>query len=222
MTKSKSAFLLSVQQLSKCHCLNPGELYLWTFTLPTVISIKEAKARWNHLLTLLHQRFPRQCGLRVFELHDTHGLHVHLLCCHWMDVRDVHAIAAHAGWGRINAKKIKVEAAGPYLSKSFHRREQCLKGWRLWEGIGDWTWSKVKNIVVDSAFTRIYQACKRRLGWESNHDFLHRMRVVNCMLRRTIIEGWTDGFGPGNRPYEEFSFNELMGGGLRHPGIFAA
>ena len=80
----------------------------------------------------------------------------------------------------------------------------------------------MKNIVVDSAFTRIYHACKHWLGWESNHDVLHRMRVVNCMLRRTIIQGWTDGFGPGERPYREFSFNELMGGGLRYPGMFAA
>ena len=222
MTKSKSAFLLSVQQLAKCHSLRPDALYLWTFTLPTVMSIKEAKAKWNHLLTLLHQRFPRQRGIRVFELHDTHGLHVHLLCCYWMDVRDVRAIAEQVGWGRINVRTIPVTAAGNYLSKKFSRRERCLKGWRLWESVGNWVSTKVKHVVVNNAFTRVYHACKRRLGWESNHDFLHRMRIVNCMLRRTICEGWTDGYGPGGRPYEEFAFDQLLGGGLRYPGLFAA
>ena len=222
MTKSKSAFLLSLQQLARCHSLRPGELYLWTFTLPTAMSVKEAKAMWNNLLTQLHQRWPRLLGIRVFELHDTHGLHVHLVTSGWMFVGDVRVIAEKAGWGRIHVKIMQAAAAGPYLSKSFHRREQCLKGWRLWEGIGDWTWSTVKNIIVNSAFTRVYQACKRRLGWESNHDFIHRMRIVNCMLRRTICEGWTDGYGPGGRPYEEFDFHQLLGGGLRYPGMFAA
>ncbi len=222
MTKSRAAFLLSLQQLSRRHGHRPDELYLWTFTLPAVMSIKEAKAMWNNLLTQLHERWPLLRGIRVFELHDTHGLHVHLVTSGWMFVGDVRVIAEQVGWGRINVRTIPVAAAGNYLSKKFNRREPCLRGWRLWESIGDWVSTKVKDVVVDSPFTRIYYACKSWLGWESNHDFLHRMQIVKCLVLRTICEGWTDGLGPGDRPYEEFSFHQLLGGGIRYPGVSAA
>lgn len=222
MTRTAAAFRLSLQQLAQGGPQPHGRLRLWTFTLPTVKSTAEAKEMCNRLLSLLRLRFPRMWAIRVFELHHAHGLHVHLVTPNWLYVGDVRAMAESVGWGRINVRTIPVTAAGNYLSKKFGRRERCLAGWRLWDSIGKWVSTRVKDVVVNSAFTRIYQACKRRLGWESNHDFLHRMRIVNWMLRRTICEGWTDGFGPGGRPYEEFDFHQLLGGGLRYPGMFAA
>jgi hypothetical protein len=211
MTKTQSAFLLSVQRLGRHNPCRPDQLYMWTFTLPTVVSVRDAKSMWNLLLTLLRQRYPRLRGLRVFEMHDSHGLHVHLLTCFWLDVNQVRAIAVQAGWGRINAMRMPVAEAGGYLSKYFHRREPCLKGWRLWDGFGDWEWTKVKDVIIDSPFSRIYRACKEWLGWKGNYDFFHRMRLVRCLWVRTIVEGWKDGLGPGDQPYSSFLFWDLFG-----------
>jgi hypothetical protein len=212
MHKSKSAFLLSVLQLARLNQSRPGKLYMWTFTLPTVVSTKEAKTLWGHLLTVICQHWPKFRGLRIFELHKNgHGLHVHLLTCHWVHVSYMREFAQRVGWGHPHVKEIPVEAAGPYLAKDFSRKAGCLKGWRLWAGFGPWTWTKVSKVLSDTPFTRIYRACKEAFGWTGNHDFLGRVRKVNCILRRTIVEGWTDGLGPGGRPYSCFSMLELLG-----------
>src|SRR6266576_7221801 len=80
MTKSKAAFLFASQTLGK------QQLYLWTFTFKELLAVKETRKRWNHLLTLLLRTWPQLQGLRVFELHEEHGLHVHLLTNQFIDV----------------------------------------------------------------------------------------------------------------------------------------
>jgi len=49
MTKSKAAFLFASQTLGKQW---PN---LWTFTFKEFLAVKEARKRWNQLLTLLLQ-----------------------------------------------------------------------------------------------------------------------------------------------------------------------
>src|SRR5947199_3034230 len=80
MTKSKAAFLFASQTLGK------QRLYLWTFTFEDLLAVKETRKRWNHLLTLLLRQWPTLQGLRVFELHEEHGLHVHLITNQFIDV----------------------------------------------------------------------------------------------------------------------------------------
>ena len=45
------------------------------------------------------------------------------------------------------------------------------QGWRLWAGFGDWDWTKVKDVVFDSLFCRIYRACKEAFSWTGNKNF---------------------------------------------------
>ena len=114
MSKSKAAFEFSAQKLGK------EKLYFWTFTFAEVLDIKATRKRWNHLLTLLRRRYPKLCGLRAFELHEEHGLHVHLVTNAWIDVNEARAMAKKAGWGRIHVKRIPAEKAsylGKYLTK---------------------------------------------------------------------------------------------------------
>lgn len=87
MTKSKAAFLFA------CGMLGKEKLYLWTFTFAEVLSVKDTRKRWNHLLTLLLQNWPEMRGLRVFELHKEHGLHVHLVTNQFIDVNQARILA---------------------------------------------------------------------------------------------------------------------------------
>src|SRR5258705_12523932 len=143
--------------------------------------------RWNYLLTLLLRTWPELQGLRVFELHQEHGLHVHVVTNQFIDVNRARELAMKAGWGRIHVAQMPSEHVGylaKYLSK---RRPECLYKWRLWAGFGKgWQWTKVKDVIRESLFSLVYQACKQWKGWAGRGQFLERMDVVRSILVRTI------------------------------------
>ena len=208
MKRTKAAFLFSSRKLSA------ESLYMWTFTFAETLSIKDTRKRWNHLLTLLKRRWPNLCGLRFFELHESHGLHVHLVTNRWINVNEARGMAMHAGWGRIHVQKIPLERAA-YLAKYLSKdRPPCFRGWRLWAGFGNWDWTRVKDLLFNSRFSRIYRACKEWLGWQGNKEFFERIKVVARMEFHTVCNGWPDGCGPNGTPYQECSHEELLGG---HP-----
>jgi hypothetical protein len=198
MTKSKAAFVFASQTLGK------QQLFLWTFTFKELLAVKETRKRWNHLLTLLLREWPNLQGIRVFELHEAHGLHVHLLTNRFIDVSRARELATQAGWGRIHVIRLPSEHAdylAKYLSKE---RAECLRHWRLWAGFGKgWEWTKVKDVVRDTLLTRIYRACKEWQGWQGREDFRGRMDVTRRMMILTIENGWEAGFGPGGLAYSD-------------------
>src|SRR6266550_4518310 len=123
MTKSKAAFLFASQTLGK------QRLYLWTFTFKELLAVKETRKRWNHLLTLLLRQWPNLQGLRVFELHQEHGLHVHLVTNQFIDVNRARELAMKAGWGAFTWHKCEVSTPG-ILRNTFQKngRSACIGG----------------------------------------------------------------------------------------------
>lgn len=204
MTKSKAAFLFASKTLGK------QQLFFWTFTFKDVLAVKDTRKRWNHLLTLLLRRWPNLQGLRVFELHREHGLHVHLLTNQFIDVNEARELAERAGWGRVHVKRVATEHAGylgKYLSKE---RPECLRRWRLWAGFGaEWEWTKVKDVIRDTLFSRIYQACKDWKRWRGRDGFFERMSVTRRMMIMTIENGWVAGCGPCGLPYSAFKEDDF-------------
>lgn len=204
MTKSKAAYLFATQTLGK------ESLYMWTFTFAETLPVKETRKRWNHLLTLIKRTWLKLAGLRVFELHKHHGLHVHLVTNRWIDVYVARRLAIQAGWGRINVKEIPSDRArylAKYLSKE---RPECFKHWRLWAGFGDWEWTRVKDVELDTVFSRVYRSCKEWMGWTGNRGFFTRMALVHELELRTIAENWESGLGPHGKPYWMCSERELF------------
>jgi hypothetical protein len=206
MTKSKAAFLFASQTLGK------QRLYLWTFTFKELLAVKETRKRWNHLLTLLLRQWPELQGLRVFELHQDHGLHVHLVTNQFIDVNRARVLATQAGWGRIHVTPMPSEHSG-YLAKYLPKeRPECLYRWRLWAGFGKgWQWTKVKDLVRETLFSRIYRACKEWQNWTGKSGFFDRMALVRRLFIRTIQERWEVGCGPFGKLYSMCSEEEVMG-----------
>ncbi len=198
MNKSKAAFLFSSRVLGK------QQLYLWTFTFKDLLGVKETRKRWNHLLTLLLRTWPDLQGLRVFELHEEHGLHVHLATNQFIDVNRARELALQSGWGRIHVTRMPCEHAA-YLAKYLSKeRPACLHRWRLWAGFGkSWEWTKVKDIVRETLFSRVYAACKEWKGWRGKSGFFERMALARRIMIATIEHGWEGGRGPGGLPYSE-------------------
>lgn len=178
MRKTQVAFEFSVERLAE-----RGRLYFWTFTFKEKLDIKDTRKRWNHLLTLMKQTWPQMCGLRVFELHKSHGLHVHLLTDRFIDVNRARELAKRAGWGRIHLKRIPATKAtylGKYLSKE---RPPCFKRWRLWAAFGkEWSPTKVADLEKRSAFGTAYRYFAITHGWFGNRGFLKRVKTVNRAL----------------------------------------
>jgi hypothetical protein len=197
MNKSTAAFLFASRTLGK-----DDRLFLWTFTFTDVLSVKDTRKKWNYLLTLLLRAWPMLQGVRVFELHEEHGLHVHVVTNSFIDVNRARLLAEKAEWGRIHVKRIpagRVSYLAKYLSKE---RAECLKRWRLWAGFGaGWEWTKVKDVVSESIFSRVYRACKESWGWMGKDRFFERMSTVRQLLIKTIEEGWEIGLGPFRKPY---------------------
>jgi len=180
MNKTKAAFLLSAERLSE------RGLYMWTFTFKEVLAIKETRKRWNHLLTLMKRLWPDLCGLRVFELHEYHGLHVHLVTNRFIDVNQCRKLATKAGWGRVHVNRISSERAA-YLAKYLSKeRPSCFKRWRLWAGFGKWEHTMVKDIELDSPKSRIYKNCQSLFGWKGNRNMPERMQLVETLYRQSL------------------------------------
>ena len=205
MHKTEAAYRFSCNTLAE-----QGPIYLWTFTFKDVIPIKEARKRWNHALTLLRREWPRLRGIRVFELHEEHGLHVHLLVDRYLPADELRPLTTQAGWARIHVKPYSAQRAR-YLAKFLSaKRPGCLKGIRLWAPFGPgWNPTKTRDVEKESPFTTIYRACAAWLGWTGSKGFLDRIKFVNRMYDRTIEEGWEPGLGPGRKPYPACTGQEL-------------
>jgi hypothetical protein len=65
------------------------------------VSVKDTRKRWNRFLTVMLRQWPELQGVRVFELYEEHGLHVHLATNRFIGVNVVRELAERAGWGRI-------------------------------------------------------------------------------------------------------------------------
>ncbi len=198
MNKSKAAFLFASRTLGK------QQLYLWTFTFKELLGVKETRKRWNHLLTLLLRAWPDLQGLRVFELHEEHGLHVHLVTNQFVDVNRARELASQAGWGRIHVTRMPSEHAG-YLAKYLSKeRPECLHRWRLWAGFGQaWEWTKVKDVIKETLFSRVYRACGEWQGWSGRNGFFDRIDFARRVVIASIEGGWQAGQGPNGVGYAE-------------------
>lgn len=199
MTKTEAAFHLSCDHLAE-----QGRLYMWTFTFAEVLDIKATRKRWNHLLTLIRRKWPEACGLRVFELHREHGLHVHLVTNKRIDVNECRLLSKRSGWGRIHVTRIPKDRAkylAKYLSKE---RPPAFKRWRLWAGFGKtWDWTKVSHIQVESLYATVSRGLRVAFRWKGNQNFHARKRMIEEVVEQTILNGWTPGYGPGGLPYEQ-------------------
>jgi hypothetical protein len=180
MSKSKQAFLFSAERLGE------RGLYMWTLTFRELLPVKDTRKKWNHLLTLMKRRWTELCGLRVFEMHERHGLHVHLITNRRIDVNEVRRLAQQAGWGRVHVMRIPPEKAA-YLAKYLGKdRPEALHGWRLWGAFGKWEWSRVSDVVTESGLTVAWRECKEEHAWTGRENFRRRQEIVARHYRRKL------------------------------------
>lgn len=181
-TKSKFAFDCSCKSLPVS---SHGNLYLWTFTFAEVIDVAEGRRRWSEFLRALRKERKNRGqaklkGLRVFELHPGgHGLHIHVATGCFMHVNQVRRLWFSVGGGRIHVKPIAPQRASD-LSKYLRKqgRPECFKGARMWAAFGGADHTRVKDITIESNWTRTYAALCASLGFFSKLPWFQRCTAV--------------------------------------------
>lgn len=104
LTKTQLAFLQSAQALRN----TTGKLYLWTFTFEKVYPAWHYQDLWHRFQKdLQHCGTSMFYGLRVVQMHESHGFHYHCLFNEYVDARRVWRIARKHGMGHIDVKKVK-------------------------------------------------------------------------------------------------------------------
>jgi hypothetical protein len=169
-SKSRFAFDCSVESLAS----GSKWLYLWTFTFPEALDVDVARKRWSRFLRTFNMWRRRDgrnldlAGVRVFELHPKgHGLHIHVVNRAFWGVDSVRRLwqLPGSGGGRVHVKRIPVSRAhyaGKYLRKA--ARAECFKGVRMWAGFGGFGYCRVRDVQVESNWTRIYRVLRATLG----------------------------------------------------------
>ncbi len=165
--KSRAAFEFTVRKMVR---KNP-KLYLWTFTLREVHSLRTAMQLWNQFVTLLKRNLGFR-GVRVLELHEEHGCHFHVITNGRFPIRKILSMCERYGFGRIDVRPVTDAALAinylcKYLSK---RRERCLKGARLWSAFGKIERTRVRDVLVDTPKVRLL---RRIMGKPSVQDELN-------------------------------------------------
>lgn len=152
-SKSITAFQMTAERLWR-----PGfRVYFWTFTFREVESDWDCLAAWAKLQTWLRKTFPTMGGVRVSELHKSHGVHFHMLCDQRLDVNHVRSEAWRFGFGRINVKVADQNPGGAsgYLCKYLSKCREgplCKSGRksRRWAAFGKVIRTRVSDLVNDS------------------------------------------------------------------------
>jgi len=162
-----------------------GKVYLWTFTfVNTPASDWAANDAWNALHNRLKDAFPQLRGIRVTELHRSHGIHYHCLvnmripiehmrrlingCGHWGDAcprssysrgkgkGNTHCKGRRLDFGRIDVRRCNEDMIS-YLCFYFthkYKKEYQLYEGRRWGSMGGFDVTHVRDIVFESDCTR--------------------------------------------------------------------
>jgi len=155
-SKTAMAFQMTCEKLARAN----AKLYLWTLTFREVPFFDWcAMDAWHQLHRKLEKLFPLMVGVRVSELHTTHGLHFHLIVNQRIDINVVLQVATPFGFGRIQVEEVRDKTAtilylSKYLSKAFKAENRMTKGARRWGTIGGFKATRCRDLVYENSFTK--------------------------------------------------------------------
>ena len=162
LTKTQAAFTFSCETLFSIY----SKIYFWTWTfIETPSNDTEAMERFNRLITRLKNYFPLLRGLRVCELHRSHGIHFHLFINIRIPIRQLKRISRGTGmlvggnwdlgFGRMSVATCNQQTVGylaDYLTKQY-RDQYRFGGRRRWGTIGGFIPTRVRDVEFETEET---------------------------------------------------------------------
>lgn len=226
LNRTAQAFTFSAERL---HERYKHGLYFWTFTFKSVpLDDDTAMGDWDTFRRRLCDHFEWLQGLRVCELHRSHGIHFHTMVNGRIPIRRVQKMVYGSGhltghnryldFGRMSVSKCDdgtVAYMCKYLTKQY-RKDYNFWGRRRWGTIGGFEQTKCIDIEYDTpchrnkpllfADEQIDYAAMMLLSHYSNlwGDLCnwpaeHKMRVVDYATRRDKSNGDKETWRTGTR-----------------------
>jgi len=207
-TKSQAAFIMSVDRLFSLG----QKVYFWTFTFKNVYHEWEYPVLWDRFLKGLEYahgsgRAGRVIrGLRVLEPHKQHGLHFHMLTTKRLSIHIVRRVGKRFGMGRIGVEACD-RGTGYYLAKYLGKNQKafCTRR-RSWGSVGGFMQCKVKDVEVDSAFSRNMKGLfnGHQVDFKTTSFVLALSRIYGDMALwpkgyESVVCGKANGTGAGKR-----------------------
>jgi len=151
------AFTFTCEKLA----LHNDKLYFWTWTFRQV-PYNDAWAMWQYkqFAHKLAHHFPLIKGVRISELHKSHGIHFHALVNERIPIERIKRMAWPHGFGRVSVSKAdlgSISYLAKYLTKQY-RNENDFGGRRRWGTIGGFPPSRCRDIEYDSSVMRNHRA----------------------------------------------------------------
>lgn len=173
LNKSAQAFTWSVERLFE----QSEKVYFWTFTfITTPYNDEWAMKQWNVFHVRLRYHFPDIKGLRVCELHRSHGIHFHALLNMRVPIRVMQKIWHGTGFltgrnhyldfGRVSVDEADIGSASyltKYMTKQY-REDNYFGRRRRWGSIGGFEQNRKNDIEVISQATEnrklLFNSCR--------------------------------------------------------------
>jgi len=197
MSKSATAFMFSADRLFAAS----RKVYFWTFTFKNVpADDKAAMEDWDTLHLRIRKLFPDLRGLRVCELHVSHGIHFHLLLNQRIPLRRLFRIFKGSGFsygrnreldfGRVSVtecNKFAAEYLTKYMTKDYKKEFPTMR--RRWGSVGSFDSCGVRDVIVDSPFHHN----KKKLFSDSKISFVKAVLLRHYTLLYGKIGRWPVG-----------------------------
>jgi len=209
LNRTSAAFNFTCERLVE----RTPQPYFWTFTFKKVpIDDSTAMGDWHTLHARLGWHFKWMQGVRVAELHRSHGIHFHAILNSRIPIRRIREIIYGSGrvngpnryldFGRMSVTKCDAGSIGymaKYLTKDY-RRENNFWGRRRWGTIGGFAGTKCADVEYDTPMQRSKTALfgkskvdyatvmlighySQMWGDAPNWPMEYQMRVVNFATR---------------------------------------
>jgi len=157
LSRTAQAFTFTVERLAT---YNP-KLYFWTFTYRQVpFNDTWAMWQWAQFMRKVNNAFPLLKGVRVVELHRSHGIHFHALVNDRIPLERFRRIGWPHGFGRLSVQAADIGSAGymaKYLTKSY-REQNGFGRRRRWGAMGGFPVCRCRDVVYDTDYMRNHQA----------------------------------------------------------------
>jgi len=159
LSKSALAFTFSAERFFK----ENKRVYFWTFTfVSTPLTDEMAMEDWNVFHTRLKHLIGGIKGLRVCELHRSHGIHFHVFLNKRVSIKRMKEIFRGTGningynryldFGRLSVSVCNPQTVGyltKYLTKSY-RKQYGFGHRRRWGTIGGFKAVRVRDITYET------------------------------------------------------------------------
>lgn len=167
MSKTAGAFTFSAEKLFNEY----AQIYFWTFTFVTTpIDDATAMEDWNMLHGRIKREFKGIKGLRVCELHRSHGIHFHVFVNVRIPIRRMKQIFRGTGYingknrrldfGRVSVAECNRDTIAymcKYLTKEY-RQAYSFKHRRRWGTVGGFKPVRVRDVIFECDATRNREA----------------------------------------------------------------